>query len=59
MPIKMVIKDGRPGYQYGDSGKHYPYEPGNAKSRETAMRKAEEQRRAIKASQTSLEKHQP
>ena len=50
MPVHRS-KDGKgPYYQWGESGKKYHYEAGNAKDREAAKRKAERQGRAIRAS---------
>ena len=37
-------------YQWGESGKKYRYETGDAQSREAAKKKAEKQGRAIEAS---------
>lgn len=49
MPIKRVIKQGQPGYRYGDSGKTYTYQAGDPASRERARKKAERQAAAIKS----------
>jgi hypothetical protein len=43
MPVKQCTHDGKSGYKYGDNGKCY--------TGEDARTKAEEQGRAIKASQ--------
>jgi len=50
MPVRRTTKDGKPAYQWGDSGKKYAYTPGNDESRERAKRKARQQARAIYAS---------
>lgn len=42
-------KDGKPGFRWGQKGKCYTYEPGNARSRAEARLKAELQGRAIEA----------
>jgi hypothetical protein len=47
MPLQRVIKNGKPGYQYGATGKVYTYKPGNAASREAAKKKAIKQALAI------------
>jgi len=52
MPIKRCFLNGRPGFKYGDSGKCYTYEPGNEESKKAAMAKAQEQRKAVKVSQS-------
>lgn len=40
MPIKRTTAKGKPAYQWGASGKKYPYTPGNAASRLAAKKKA-------------------
>ena len=50
MPVRHVTEKGRPGYQYGSTGKVYTYTPGNAEERRKAKRNAELQGRAIEAS---------
>lgn len=47
MPLKRCTKDGKPGYKWGDSGKCYPYTPGDEESRKRAKEKAKKQGRAI------------
>ena len=49
MPVHRTTKDGKPAYQWGDSGKKYTYEPGNVSSREQAKQKAARQGRAVQA----------
>ncbi len=49
MPVKRTTKNGKPAYQYGDSGKKYTYTSGNEASRRRAKRKATEQGQAIHA----------
>lgn len=53
MPIRRCWQDGKPGYQYGETGKCYTYEPGDEEGRKEARRKAEKQAQAIRASQTA------
>jgi hypothetical protein len=49
MPVHRS-KDGKgPYYQWGESGKKYHYETGDAQSRERAKKKAEKQGRAARA----------
>lgn len=49
MPVRRS-KDGEgPYYQWGDSGKKYHYEPGNARSRRLAKDKATKQGQAAHA----------
>jgi hypothetical protein len=49
MPVHRS-KDGKgPYYQWGESGKKYHYEAGDAQSRERAKEKAEKQGRAARA----------
>jgi hypothetical protein len=50
MPVRRREDKDGPYYQWGDSGKKYRYEAGDAKSREAAKAKAERQGRAIRAS---------
>ncbi len=49
MPVKRTTKNGKPAYQYGDSGKKYVYTPGDPSSRNRAKKKATEQGQAIHA----------
>lgn len=49
MPIERTTKKGKPCYRWGQSGKCYPYTPGNKRSRERAKKKALKQGRAIAA----------
>lgn len=51
LPIERCEEDGKPGFRWGQEGKCYTYEPGNARSRAEARLKAELQGRAIEASQ--------
>lgn len=50
MPLMRCSKNGKPGYKWGESGKCYTYETGNAASREAAKAMAKRQARAIYAS---------
>jgi hypothetical protein len=50
MPVRHVMSKGKPGYQWGSSGKVYTYNPGNAEERKEAQRRAALQGRAIEAS---------
>jgi len=50
MPINRRHDSKGPYYQWGDSGKKYHYESGNAKSRERAKEKANKQAQAAHAS---------
>lgn len=49
MPIQRCRKDGKPGYQWGDGGTCYSYEPGDTASRNRAYGKAEAQMLAARA----------
>lgn len=49
MPVRRSKDSKGPYYRWGESGKKYHYEPGNAKSREQARSKAEKQGRAARA----------
>lgn len=49
MPVRRSKDKDGPYYQWGESGKKYHYEAGNAESRERAKSKAEKQGQAIKA----------
>lgn len=49
MPVHRTTANGKPAYQWGQSGKKYPYTPGNAESRRRAKAKAERQGRAAQA----------
>jgi hypothetical protein len=40
MPVHTTTVKGRPAYQWGTTGKKYPYTPGNAASRLAAKKKA-------------------
>jgi hypothetical protein len=40
MPIQECSRDGKPGYQWGESGKCYTYASGNEEARKEAKRKA-------------------
>jgi hypothetical protein len=50
MPVHRTTKGGKPGYQWGSSGKVYTYTPGNKASRERAKAKAGKQGAAAHAS---------
>jgi len=50
MPVQQCLKDGKPGYRYGQSGRCYTYTKGNKASEAAALVKAHKQERAIKAS---------
>lgn len=50
MPVMPCRKDGKPGYKWGENGFCYTYTPGNERSRQAAIRKAQRQGRAIEAS---------
>jgi hypothetical protein len=52
MPVKRTTSGGKPAYKWGDSGKPFTYEAGNAQSRGQAKAAAERQGRAIRANQT-------
>lgn len=49
MPVRRTTKNGKPAYQYGQSGAKYTYTAGNEASRARAKAKAERQGRAIRA----------
>lgn len=49
MPVKRCMKNGRPGFKWGDQGKCYTYNPANDASRERAKSKASKQGRAARA----------
>lgn len=51
MPVKECQLNGKPGFKWGDVGHCYTYEPGSQMSMALAKEKAEEQGRAIEASQ--------
>lgn len=51
MPVRRCYQGGKPGYQYGDSGKCYTYTPGDEAGRKRAEKKAHLQAAAIKGSQ--------
>jgi len=40
MPVQHCMKDGKPGYKYGEEGFCYTYTPGNEKERQEAKQKA-------------------
>ena len=50
MPVRHVMSKGKPGYQWGSSGKVYTYTPGNIEERSEAKKRAELQGQAIEAS---------
>jgi len=47
MPVHRTTVNGKPAYQFGDSGKKYTYTAGNAASRLAAKKKAIKQGLAI------------
>lgn len=47
MPVIRCVKDGKPGWKYGEEGFCYTYTPGNEKSSNEAKRKAYLQGAAI------------
>lgn len=49
MPVHRTTKNGKPAYQWGNSGKKYTYTAGNANSRERAKSKARDQAQAARA----------
>ena len=55
MPVQRCEREGKPGYQWGDSGKCYTYTPNDEDSRKRAKDKAKEQGRAIEANNTIRE----
>ena len=55
MPIQNCSLNGKPGYQYGDSGKCYTYTPGNDDSKGKARAKAEKQAAAIRSQGYSMD----
>ena len=50
MPVRRTTYKGKPGFQWGSSGKVYTYTQGNAEEERKAKRRAELQGRAIEAS---------
>jgi hypothetical protein len=51
MPVRRCYQGGKPGYQYGKSGKCYTYTAGNESSQKAAKKKAHLQGAAVKSSQ--------
>lgn len=49
MPVQACSSDGKPGYQFGESGKCYTYTPGDSSSRSKARASAQAQERAAYA----------
>lgn len=47
MPVHRTTVNGKPAYQFGDSGKKYTYTAGNAASRLAAKKKAIKQGLAV------------
>lgn len=47
MPVRRTTTNGKPAYQWGITGKKYPYTPGNKASRERAKQKAIDQGLAV------------
>lgn len=56
MPVHRTTTDGKPAYQYGTTGKKYPYTSGDEASRKRAKKKAIEQGLAI-AGRTGRKPH--
>lgn len=50
MPVRRTTKDGKPAYQWGESGKKYTYKSGDPNSRRRAKELAEMQGKAIEMS---------
>jgi hypothetical protein len=50
MPVHRGSDSKGPYYQWGDSGKKYPYQAGEKKSRDSAKQKATKQGQAARAS---------
>jgi len=51
MPVRRCHQGGKPGYQYGETGKCYTYAPGDEAGRKRAKEKAHKQGAAVKGSQ--------
>jgi len=49
MPVQQCTLDGKPGYKWGESGKCYTYTQGSEVSRKGAIRKAQAQGAAVRA----------
>jgi len=47
MPVHRTMINGKPAYQWGKTGKKYPYTPGNVASRERAKQRAIKQGLAV------------
>lgn len=47
MPVHRTTLNGKPAYQWGDTGKKYTYAAGNVQSRERAKKKAINQGLAV------------
>jgi len=47
MPVKRITVNGHPAYRYGESGKAYPYTPGDKASAKRAKQKAIDQGLAV------------
>jgi len=48
MPLKKCTSGGKPGWKWGDNGKCYTYNEGDARSEKNAKRRAIRQGKAIK-----------
>lgn len=48
MPVQRCVKNGNPGFKWGDAGKCYTYTPNNKESMKKAKEKALKQGQAIK-----------
>lgn len=57
MPIERCTENGKPGFRFGPTGKCFTHD-GTEKSRQEAMRKANAQAAAIKASEDAERKRQ-
>jgi hypothetical protein len=49
MPVRRCVREGRPGFKWGDVGRCYVYTPGDRTSRDRARARAERQDRAARA----------
>jgi hypothetical protein len=55
MPVHRSKDSKGPYYRWGESGKKYHYEAGNARSRERAKEKAEKQGRAARVADIAVD----
>ncbi len=57
MPLKRCMKDGKPGYKWGEGNQScFTYTVGNEESRKRARKKAMEQAAAIESSKQASKK---